>query len=388
VLAAADPSYVAPAPPATPGGLVLEPGDGYSTLDASWSATAGADSYVVRLVETATGRVINETTQTGTTAIFGGLTPGTDHTLTVFAGNIAGFSPAAVATAATPGVQIVAPADPTNLVATHVPATGAVAISWTAPPGPVTDYLLIAYDTVSGYVSMQTVTGPAATFAGLPAGRSYVFGVYAHNSAGYSPGVASNVVAVPVKVVAPAKPTSVAATYSSTTRAITVTWTAPTGTVTDYLVQVHDTVSGYISSQTVTSRTATFAGLPAGRSYVFNVYARNAAGSSPSASSNVVAIPALPTAPAAPTSVVAATTSAKGAVKVTWTAPAGPVTSYVILAYDTVTGLVMTKTVTAPTTTATFTGLKAGRTYRFTVQAKNTVGTSPTATSNTVKVLK
>ena len=110
-------------------------------------------------------------------------------------------------------------------------------------------------------------------------------------------------------------------------------------------MQVFDSVNGYVSSQTVASLTATFSGLPAGRSYVVSIYAHNAAGYSPNAASNVIAVPAKVTAPAAPTSVVAATTT-KGSVKVTWTAPAGPVASYVILAYDTLTGLVMTKTVT------------------------------------------
>ncbi len=152
-----------------------------------------------------------------------------------------------------------------------------------------------------------------------------------------------------------------------------------------------------VTERIQTSASATFSGLqagaahtvvtlPSGRSYAFAVYARNSAGYSPAVASNTVTVPVKAAAPAAPTNVVATTTTAKGTVQVRWTAPTGSVTSYTVVARDTVSGQLFTKTVT--TTSTTFTGLTAGRTYVFTVEARNTAGTSPVATSTAVKVLR
>lgn len=385
VLAATHPTYVEALVPGAATDLVVTAGEGAGTLAAEWSPVADATSYVVRVVDGA-GAVARETTQAGTAASITGLSPGATYTVVVFAGSNAGFSAGTSATGTTTGSPVVVPAAPTDVVATHDVSTGAVRLTWTAPAGPVIDYVVLAYDTATGYIGQQTVTSPSAAFPGLAAGRSYIFGVYARNSAGFSPGTASNVVNVPAAVVPPAAPTAAVATYDATTGTMRVTWNAPAGTVTEYLVQAYDIVSGYHSAVTTTSLTASFAGLPSGRSYAFAVYARNIAGYSPAVASNTVAIPVKVTAPAAPTNVVATTTNAKGTVKVSWTAPAGPVTSYIVVARDTATGQLITRSFSAGP--ATFSGLTAGRTYVFTVQAVNAAGTSPAGTSNAVKVLR
>ena len=383
-LAAADPVYTAPTVPAPPGPVTASPTPNPGELTTSWTAVAGAEHFVVRIVESGSGRVVGERIQSEPTATFGGLSPGTDHFAWVVAAGGAGYSTPAVSdTTRTAGELVVAPADPTDVVAAHDPATGAVAVTWTAPAGPVTDYVVIAYDTVSGYVSHQTVTAPTATFPNLPAGRSYIFGVYARNTAGASPGASSNVVSVPAPVVVPAAPASVVASYDSTSGTLTATWSPSDGAV-DYVVELRDTGTGALTTKSVTTSSATFT-VTAGRSYVVTVYARNTAGSSAGTISNTVAVPAEVTAPAAPTNVIA-TSPAKGTVQVSWVAPAGPVTSYVVVIRDTVSGHLTTRTVAS--TTVTFTGLKGGRSYVVTVQAQNSAGSSPLATSNVVKVRK
>jgi hypothetical protein len=67
---------------------------------------------------------------------------------------------------------------------------------------------------------------------------------------------------------------------------------------------------------------------------------------------------------------------------VKWVPPAknggSPVTSYTITIYKRSTAT-KTLTVTAPTTSATITGLTSGTAYTFTVGATNAAGTGPTS---------
>lgn len=85
-------------------------------------------------------------------------------------------------------------------------------------------------------------------------------------------------------------------------------------------------------------------------------------------------------APGAPRSVTA--TAAKASAVVRWAAPLStggvPITQYVVTAAPGG----RTCTATAPARTCTVTGLTAGTAYRFTVKAKNAVGTGPASTAS------
>lgn len=92
-------------------------------------------------------------------------------------------------------------------------------------------------------------------------------------------------------------------------------------------------------------------------------------------------------APGAPTAVTA--TAKPGAATVSWTAPAtgGPVTSYIVTPYiGTTAQTAKTVTGTPPATTTTVSGLTAGSTYTFKVQAANPTGTSASSTASAAVV--
>jgi hypothetical protein len=186
----------------------------------------------------------------------------------------------------------------------------------------------------------------------------------------------------------PAAPTAVTAT-AGVGQAV-LRWTAPTVTngaaVSAYVVTV--LVAGVVQ-KTVTFATAaltdTVTGLTAGKSYTFKVQAKNVAGAgTASALSNAIKTI---TPPGAPTAVTAA--AGVGRAVLRWTAPTvtngGAVSAYVVTVL--VAGVVQ-KTVTFATAalTDTVTGLTAGKSYTFKVQAKNVAGAgAASALSNAVK---
>jgi len=192
-----------------------------------------------------------------------------------------------------------------------------------------------------------------------------------------------------VAVVLPAAPTAVTAVAGAASA--TVSWTFPSTTnpPTDGFEIVATPASGTPTTITGISRTArsrVVAGLVAGTSYTFAVRAVNMFGTGPlSVSSNAVTptAPLLP--PAAPTAVTAVAGVASATVS--WTAPVAnggpPITSYELVTSPATIGPI---TGLSPSSTSTVvTGLTAGTSYTFTVQAVNADGTGPlSAASNAV----
>ena len=89
-----------------------------------------------------------------------------------------------------------------------------------------------------------------------------------------------------------------------------------------------------------------------------------------------------PTAPSAPGSVAA--TAGVGSATVAWTAPAdggSPITSYVVTAFQSG-KRVKTVTVSGNATSVVVSSLRRGRTYTFTVAARNAIGTSPASAAS------
>jgi hypothetical protein len=123
-----------------------------------------------------------------------------------------------------------------------------------------------------------------------------------------------------------------------------------------------------------TATTQTFSGLADGTTYTFKIAAHNGNGLG---YSSAATLPITVGAPLAPTGVTA--TAGAGSAKVSWTPPASDngsaITGYVVTALlDKKTA----KTVSVPVVTqTTVSGLSNGKSYTFTVAAKNARGTGP-----------
>ena len=273
-----------------------------------------------------------------------------------------------------------APAAPTNLAATSPSQTG-LTLTWTPPGGPIDGYTL-EYSTDPAFASNVTTLNPAGSatsqaITGLTANTTYHFRLRATNAGGTSPN--SAVLSLPTL---PDAPTSLAVGNIAQTT-LTLTWTAPGGTLTGYDLQ-RATDAGFtvnVTSVPVTGTPTTtdVGGLAANTTYFFRLRALNATGPSPFAVTNATT---LPNAPAAPTALTASDV-AQTTLTLNWTAPAGPVTSYT-LDYSTDPAFASNVTTLNPAGSATsqaITGLSANTTYHFRLKATNAGGTSPEATA-------
>jgi hypothetical protein len=187
--------------PGAPTAVTATAGNASATV--SWTApgTGGtAASYKVTPYIGSTAQ--SPTTVSGsplpTTATITGLTNGTTYTFTVTAVNSSGNGPASTpSNAVTPSNS--PPSAPTNLAAT--PASGQVALSWTAPAAngsTITSYTVTPYVGSTAQSSVQ-VSAPATstTIPGLTTGTAYTFTVTATNGNGTGPASAASPAVTP-----------------------------------------------------------------------------------------------------------------------------------------------------------------------------------------------
>jgi uncharacterized protein YjbI with pentapeptide repeats len=227
---------------------------------------------------------------------------------------------------------------------------------------------------------------------GLVDGTSYTFAVSADNGVGSSAVATSGSVvpaAPPVSATAPDAPMSAAAVTGPAASEVSVTWAAPAdggSPITSYTVSElsgSTVLNSWELPASATSQVVT--GLTGGSAYSFTIVANNAVGPSPAASTNpVIAL-------AAPGPVSGVTASAGNTqATVSWTAPGNDGSSAITSC--TVTpigpgGALTAVVVSAPTTTATVTGLTNGVSYTFSVIATNAYGDSSPVSSAAVVAL-
>ena len=344
--------------PDAPGNLTAIPGDGQVSL--SWSAPNDGGSSIWAYIVSMDGEYKNDTS--GTSTVIYNLINGQTYSFAVYAHNQVGDGPSSPAVQSTPGTV---PGAPTGLKA--VPGINNATLSWTSPlrdGGSAIDYYVIYQD---GVQLADHVAGTEVVISGLNKSiwydeEKYTFTVAAHNAAGTGP-QSKPVSVIPITI--PPAPRRVASTPGDSE--ITISWMSPdhyAGSPILYYIVFKDGVD----VEHTANYSVTFKDLNNGQRYVFSVMSHNDAGNS--THWDLTDYPR--TTPDAPTNLTA--TPGNGQVNLSWSAPTddggAKIWSYIIFMDGAMEN----------GTTGTFkviSGLTNGRTYDFTVLAKNLVGEGP-----------
>jgi hypothetical protein len=325
-----------------------------------------------------------------------GLNNGDTYSFSVTATNVSGTGASSGSVTATPATV---PGAPTNVTAVVGPptASGAAAVSWTAPAsnGGATITTYTVTSSTGSKTCTSTSTAPATpattcTVTGLTNGTNYTFTVTAKNTSGTSAASVAGPVGGVVPSAIPATPTAPTVTVVGLNGSASVTWTAPNNegsALTQYTLTptpACPACTGLTVTGAPPTASTTVGGLTNGTSYTFTLIATNADGNSAASAASTAAVVGIP---AAPTAVTAVPTSTAGQTNVSWTPGAslsGTITSYTVTpspACSACTGLTVTGSPAASSTTVG--GLTAGTSYTFTVKEVNASGTSAASTAST-----
>ena len=360
--------YNAPGAPQTPSVTA-----GPESVDVSWTAPisdgGGAVTGYTATADDGKGGVFT-CTSLSTSCTIAGLTNGVTYSITVYATNGVGDSPATSALSATPGNV---PSEPISVVVT--PSNGSIDVLWTAPTSDggslISSYTATADDGL-GHTFTCTTSTTSCTISGLTNGTAYAVTVVATNITGNS-AASSTASATPVSVATAPVITSV--THGDGT--LTATWTAPVSdggsAITGYIATFDDGDGGVFTCET-SSLACSVIGLTNGTSYFVTVVATNAIGDSP-ASASSSGTPS--TIAGSPTDVTV--TAGDATLTVTWVAPLSDggnvITGYTVTA-ETEGVTPITCVASASSYECVITGLVNGVTYSITVVTNNADGDS------------
>jgi Ca2+-binding RTX toxin-like protein len=374
-----------------------------TTGTVSFSSTAAnppITGFTAQLVAAGTTTPVLSTQLLGpnaTSVSFSLLAPG-NYQVILTATNAVGSTPA---TSAVFSIRTAPTVAPTNVVAA-IAGVGSVTISWTGiantvpangnPATPGITYAVQRVNPVGGALigAPIPVTGTSTTVLGLGNNTPVAFRVAAVNAVGTGPLSATATVTTATTPSAPATPT---VTQGNGT--LTVHWVAPANgglPITSYTVTTF-AANGTTVQRTDTGLTGTsftVPGLAANTTHQFRVSATNAVNAGPqSALSGVFRVITVPTAPRTPTTTNG---TAGGAVTfaATWTVPANTggtgvaITGYTLTYFPVNAAGVQNGTATTVSlgnvtnrtiTNGAATPLTANTRYRFTITARNVVGT-------------
>ena len=351
------PTTVVMAPAAVAGVTVTNPT--VSSLQVNWPASPAAQAVTSYLVSRGGAPGVAATSPDVVT----GLAANTSYSFTVSAVNATGTGAASA-----PATGLTLPAAPAALT-TGAISSSTVALSWTAPANSAGLTYTVTVAPVAGSVAYN---GTTAVVSGLGPNTTYTFTVVAVNASGAS--VASNSASA---LTLPVAPTNLSANPASST-SVTLAWTASTNGAASYMVQYSaNNGASWTSLAPLVGTGTTVTGLTPSTTYLFQVYATNATGSSAPSGQATAATPAATVAPGIPTCCTASLPTSTSVV-LNWIAPAtGPATSYTVQRATNATftrGLQTVLNVIG--TNVPFAGLNSNTTYYFRVLATNSVGSS------------
>jgi hypothetical protein len=363
-------------------------------FQANWNASSGATGYFLDvstsntfdvsgavLTNQSVGNVLNYTV--------GGLVAGTTYYYRIRASNLGGTSGSSnVITMVT--LNPAPPVAPVPLAASGITQTGFQA-NWNVSSGATGYFLDVSTSNtfdISGVVLTNQSVGNVLNYnvGGLVAGTTYYYRVRAANAYGTSAN-SSVITVATLQPPAPAAPGALAASNISQT-GFNANWNL-SANATGYYLDVSTSsafsgfVTGYNNRNVENVTTFTVTGLAANTTYYYRIRAYNAAGTSANSARITVKTLTL-TAPLA----TAASNITKITFSANWSNSPGATGYYL----DVATTVTFNKYVTGyknknigNVTTATVTGLSAGKTYYYRVRAFSSTGTS--ANSNTITVL-
>ncbi len=357
-----------------------------TTTDLTWSTPAGTvteykvyqDGYPNE-IGTTTDIFFNVT----------GLSFNTSYDFTVIAFNLTeGSTISNTQTVLT--LDVTPPVTISDLAASNITET-TVDLTWSTTDNiGVTDYEVFQDITgVGSPVSIGLTGGTAAmNVSGLILGTSYDFTVYAQDAAGNISLVSNTAIVLTVDVTPPSNVTNLSA--SNTTETSTdLAWDTATDNiaVTGYEVYQNTNSGGDVLVASPTTNSASIGSLVIGDSNDFTIYAKDAAGNSSVAPSNVVNVVTVDITPPVTITDLSANNITETTVDLTWsTTDNVGVTNYEVFQDISGVGSPVSIGLTGGTTTMNVTGLTLGSSYDFTVYAQD-AASNVSSVSNTVVVV-
>ncbi len=349
---------------------------GYSVLR---SSTGVAGSFAVIATMNANNQNYQDTTVSAGATYY--------YQVTASSG-VYSSTPSNIVSATTPATP------PTNLRVTGTTTMTSVNLAWNQPNNSVTGYSVLRSSTgVAGsfaVIGTVPVGNQNYTDATLAPGTVYYYQVTA--TYGLVSSLPSNTLTVTTPIAAS---TTLRVTGTTTTTSVNLAWTQPNANATGYSVLRSSTgVAGsFAVIATVAAPTLTYtdATLAPGTVYYYQVIVSY--GAYNSLPSNTVTV----TTPIAAPTLLTVTGATVSSVSLSWTAPAGALTTYALQRRLSGVGAFVTvATITAPATTYTDTTVASGTAYNYQLLAlvgalsspasNSATGTTPTAAPTTLAV--
>ncbi|XP_043938031.1 receptor-type tyrosine-protein phosphatase beta-like [Protopterus annectens] len=343
-----------------------------NTLFLTWTAPSGLHSYYIVNAVNISGNSLTNMSVMSESAIITGLTPGGSYNVSISAVSLDNTTTGdSVVTS-----RFTRPEKITNLSVRNN-STNTLFLTWTAPSGLQSYYIVNAVNISGNLLTNMIVMTDSATITGLTPGGSYNVSVSAVSWDNTTTGDS----VVTSSSTRPEKITNLSVRNNST-NTLFLTWTAPSGLHSYYIVNAVNISGNLLTNMTVMSDSATITGLTAGGYYNVSISAvswdNTTTGDSVVTSSS--------TRPEKITN-LSVRNNSTNTLFLTWTAPSGLHNYYILNAVN-INGSSLSN-MSVMTDSATITGLTPGGSYNVSISAvswdNTTTGDSVVTSSSTSK---